>query len=501
MATMVKVDGPRLVALLAGLALGAASCGDDPAGEPPDEMEEEEEEEELGPDPAQACVGTADALVLLGTSDHEGAMDGLQHLAARGDVLYGCAENSGVAAWDVSNLALPRLLRGDPAGPGATCQGLAIEQSLGRLAVARPEAVELYALDAEGNPTLLATHPQAGVVDLSFGDDGRLYAAAETAGVFAYQIDGDQLAQVARGSDASSDARAVAAAGGVVTVAEGRTGVRTYQVAGDTLTPSAPLLVNGTAVEVEVNGFTAFVATLEGIVQVDVVDPANPRLTGITQTPGTAMGAAVADGALWVSDWTALRALDINTLGPAADETLVSTPPSLLNRTAAVLEDDGRVFVAHWNGLRTYAPCTPNAPSLWPEAQRMEFNNVVVGDAKPQVLTLRNLGNQPLSVTALRSDHSMFTVEEGGFEIVPGGAMPIEITFTPTDDLPTIGNVIIASNDPDEPERMVSVSGNIPRIPVGNKLEAFHDVDTNGRPWRPRDLEGKVAMLSYFAFW
>ena len=264
---MLNLDSPWLCAALTSLALTMASCGDEaPPGEELVEEEEETppEEEEAGPDPVEACMGTADALVHLGSSDHDGSMDGLQHLAALDDMVYGCAQNSGMAMWDVSNLATPELTRGDPLGPTATCHGLAVDKANRTMAVARPEQIELYSLEDETAPTLLSTHPRAGVVDLAFDAQGRLYAAAENAGVFAYQVEASQLAEMARFSDAQSDARAVAVVGNTLTVAEGRTGVRVYDLAANMLTPSSPLPVTGTAVEVEMNGAMAYIATLEG---------------------------------------------------------------------------------------------------------------------------------------------------------------------------------------------------------------------------------------------
>ncbi len=463
-------------------------------------MEDEDEDEGETFDLEAACVGTADALVLVGTSDHAGSMDGLQHMAAMGDMLYGCAENSGVAMWNVSNLAAPQLTRGDPAGL-TECSGLAVDADSRRMAVARPDAIELYSLEDETAPQLVFSHPQADVVDLAFDDQGRLFAAAGSSGVFAYSLEGDAVLEVARGNDVMSDARAVAAGNGTVVVAEGRSGIRTYGINGAELLPSAPIGVAGTAVEVELDGFSAYVATLEGVTQIDVTDALNPRLNGFNATPGTAMGMGMAAGALWTADWTGLTALEPATMAYLSDETLVSSPPSLLNRTAEVLVDEGRVFVAHWNGLRTYAPCAAAGPALRPEVERMEFNGAVMGEPKSQVIVLRNQGNMPLFINSLATDHSMFTVEDGGFEIPAGGAVPIEVTFTPTDALPTYGNVLVNSNDPDEPDRMISIAGNIPRAPVGSQVEPFHDVDTNGQTWRPQDLVGKVAMMSYFAFW
>ncbi len=496
---MVKRKRPWLWVMFTSLAL-TASCGDEATPEL-DEEEEEEENEQLGPTPEEACMDTADSLVLMGSSDHAGSMDGLQHLAVLDGMLYGCAENSGVAMWDVSNLAAPTLTRGDPAGLGSTCSGLAINQSTRRMAVARPDSIELYSLDDETTPALIASHPQTGVVDLAFSTDGRLYAAAEAAGVFAYEVSDDIVAPLATHADAQSDARAVAAAGSTIVVAEGRTGVRSYALNGTQLVPSAPVGVTGTAVEVALDGFSAYVATLEGVAQIDVADPLSPRTTGFNLSPGTAMNMSMAEGALWVSDWTGALALEPTTMAYATNETLVSDPPSLLNRTAAVLFDEGRLFLAHWNGIRVYAPCGTSGPALRPDTERMEFNNALVGEPKAQVIVLRNLGSAPLVVSDLSTDHSSFTVEAGGFEIPPGGSAPIEVTYTAANDLPTYGNVIVTSNDPDESTRMLSMAANIPRAPVGSIIEPFHDVDTNGQTWRPQDLQGKVAMLSYFAMW
>ena len=61
------------------------------------------------------------------------------------------------------------------------------------------------------------------------------------------------------------------------------------------------------------------------------------------------------------------------------------------------------------------------------------------------------------------------------------------------------GLLQIISDDLDETPFDVIVSGNIPGTDVGDPLPTFSLQDTTGQTWSNADLQGKVAVLAYFA--
>lgn len=62
------------------------------------------------------------------------------------------------------------------------------------------------------------------------------------------------------------------------------------------------------ALDVKVSGAFAYVATGNSGVQiVDIADPIHPRLVGANDTPGSAVGMGVANGYMFVSDYTGLQ--------------------------------------------------------------------------------------------------------------------------------------------------------------------------------------------------
>jgi len=93
------------------------------------------------------------------------------------------------------------------------------------------------------------------------------------------------------------------------------------------------------------------------------------------------------------------------------------------------------------------------------------FGDVCRGDFKDLNLTINNAGGCTLLISNITSSSSQFLVPSVvNYPIViqPGDSTAVPIRFQPTTLGPKTGLITIASNDPTTPNRLVSVSGNVP---------------------------------------
>ena len=91
----------------------------------------------------------------------------------------------------------------------------------------------------------------------------------------------------------------------------------------------------------------------------------------------------------------------------------------------------------------------------------LDFNRVGTGESRTRTLTISNVGGLELSGEAAISGDPEFSLGSSVF-IIPGGgssSFDIDVTFAPTSDRPFSGTVTITSNDPNNPELTVSLSG------------------------------------------
>jgi hypothetical protein len=91
----------------------------------------------------------------------------------------------------------------------------------------------------------------------------------------------------------------------------------------------------------------------------------------------------------------------------------------------------------------------------------LDFGQVVVGSNSDRTLTVSNLGTQNLNVSGLTSSNPVFSVVSPAtpFNVTPGNNVLVTLRFTPAAVSTYSGNLQIASNDPDESNVSVPLSG------------------------------------------
>jgi VWFA-related protein len=151
------------------------------------------------------------------------------------------------------------------------------------------------------------------------------------------------------------------------------------------------------------------------------------------------------------------------TLEPGAQQVLTvlfrPTTGAAVNSTLTIASDD-----RDRPSLQlpvTGAGVAPASPSIAVSPSILEFASIGVGSTKELPLTVSNTGNAELSVTAVSSNNTRFTIVSPAvpFRVASGSQQTVTIRFAPTAAQSEAGQLTITSNDPARPSATVSLSG------------------------------------------
>ena len=125
-----------------------------------------------------------------------------------------------------------------------------------------------------------------------------------------------------------------------------------------------------------------------------------------------------------------------------------------------------------------------SAPDIDVQPTALDFGEVQVGESKTMRVTVSNLGDLPLEITAIsilgkNPDEFSYTTDCLSGPVNPGSSCLIDVTFSPSSEGSKSANLVISSNDPDEQTVSVSLSGvgYIPDIEVEPASLDFGNVE------------------------
>ena len=98
------------------------------------------------------------------------------------------------------------------------------------------------------------------------------------------------------------------------------------------------------------------------------------------------------------------------------------------------------------------------APDIVLSATALDFGSLFVGASRNLTLTITNDGTD-LLVASLDIDHPDFTVDASSFSLPVGQHRDVTVAFHPTVATPLLGTLRLHTNDPDEAEIAVALSG------------------------------------------
>ncbi|XYH98964.1 choice-of-anchor D domain-containing protein [Sorangium sp. So ce1128] len=98
-------------------------------------------------------------------------------------------------------------------------------------------------------------------------------------------------------------------------------------------------------------------------------------------------------------------------------------------------------------------------PDLALDKQEIDFGAVEVGQANVELVALSNAGEALLDVAVTTDDASIFELADPALAIDPETTVDFAIRFAPKAAGEFTATLLVASNDPDEPEQVVTVRG------------------------------------------
>ena len=87
------------------------------------------------------------------------------------------------------------------------------------------------------------------------------------------------------------------------------------------------------------------------------------------------------------------------------------------------------------------------------------FGNVAINTTRARTMTVRNLGDLDLSGTLALAGDAAFTIDQSSFLLAGDEGLDVAIEFSPTDQVDYAATITITSDDPNEPELTVELSG------------------------------------------
>ncbi len=327
-----------------------------------------------------------------------------------------------------------------------------------------------------------------------------LYLAAHNHGVEIVDISNPR-AFVHRAVVQTSNAFSVAKKGDHLFVADGAAGLAVVEVSN----PLAPKLLatipaTNLAQDVVLDGQHAFVAVgSSGMDVFDISTPAAPKFVTNYYVDGFTNHLNISNGRAFLANWEAVEIVDIS--NPAQPD-LLGTQHAFL-RAMAIATAGDYFYVGDWSAFRIYRFDNVPAPDVNTDPLEMNFGTVAVGGEQVQNLTIENLGKAPLMVSNLSATGAGFSVASAAFTLNRFERREIPVTYRPTSTSRVSGFINIVSNDPDEGQQIVPLTGGNNTIGVGDTPPDFTLADLNGVNYRLLDFIGqrKIIVLAFYASW
>ena len=99
------------------------------------------------------------------------------------------------------------------------------------------------------------------------------------------------------------------------------------------------------------------------------------------------------------------------------------------------------------------------APNMSVDPGELNFGEVFVDYIYTETLTIANVGTDLLEISDIRCDNGYFDIDATSFSLEPGEDFALAVTFSPTEAGLQEGILTIFSNDINEPEMYISLSG------------------------------------------
>ena len=175
--------------------------------------------------------------------------------------------------------------------------------------------------------------------------------------------------------------------------------------------------------------------------------------------------------------------------GDSATVTVIFTPSAMVTYTDSltIASNDPQNLTT-----KVYLSGSSPPPAIATVASTIDFGSVKIGLSGTDSLRIVNTSTtNDLSITGITSSGAVFTVAPMTGTVAPGDTLAVGVTFAPTDMLTYSDSLTIASNDPQQSQVAVYVSGvgnpilavspaqNALNVPLGTTISVTFGVDIN----------------------
>ncbi len=428
------------------------------------------------------CSILSRSIPIIAQEIHEIAVVELEEafeVIIRDDLAYVCDGFSGLRVINVSDPANP-----DPIGhwdsPGNNL-GLNIENNLAFLADG-PSGLHIVDIGEPGNIDSLGSIDTEAFARRVCVRDGHAYVVDYSGGLYIFDVSEPSNPFLVSQTPTGGDARDIQLRSSLAYISASAGGMRIFRIA-DPENPNEVGAVDtpGNSIGITLNQHYAYVADWnEGIRIIDIADFRNPIEVGFINTPNLTYDVVVQNNRLFTAEWEAgFRIFDL--LDPENPELIgeFDTP----GFTASITPDQTILYVCDYpGGLRIYDTSELfDPPEITLLHEELDLGVIHLGREVLTSMRITNTGDLPLEIHDVVSDNDAFIVEfQEGLTILPQEHGSYLINFEPLDTVLYEGTVTISSNDPENPEVNVSLtgSGRIQRIrdvaylPLGMSVES-----------------------------
>ncbi len=257
-------------------------------------------------------------------------------------------------------------------------------------------------------------------------------------------------------------------------------------------------LTSGTAKDISSVDNYLFVAVgAAGVDMIDISNPQIPILVDNYNTTGYASRVSANHDRIAVSDWDDVEVLSFDEQGLS-----LTGYKDTGGRVMAIEMVGDIIFSAEWEEFVVFEVGEIQDPDLDLSTRKLEFPRVGPRDALTQNITLHNNGQTPLQIIDAFAGDSDFEIDLGDDMIPPNSSISLPVVYRPD-----IGNwreqLVLTTNDHDEPVIEVILTGNYPSGPmVGDAAPDFELEVVNGLGTiSTDDLLGQPAVLAFFTAW
>jgi hypothetical protein len=297
----------------------------------------------------------------------------------------------------------------------------------------------------------------------------------------------------------SENAWATLAQDSLLFIADGAAGIKIVNIK-DKVNPVvlSSMKTSGTAKDLAVYGKQLFVAVgAAGVDMIDISNPEHPILRDNFDTGGYASRVSANESIVAVSDWE-----DVEILQHSNKKLERVGYKNTGGRVMAVALVDDIVYSAEWAKLTVYKYGDVAEADIDLNSRLLEFPRTADSETDTLSFIMQNNGGAELVINSHQVQNNDYSVHLNTHALPPGESTEISVVYQPGSG-GWKGELILETNDPDEPSSKVVFSGNHNLGPmIGDPVPSFELESINGFGSISTDiLRGRPVLLAFFTAW